>query len=58
MKPAHVEPRPGEVKRLIADTTQARKLLGWQAEYNIGDGLKRFIDWYKNYKSEEWSKPG
>ena len=54
----HVEPRPGEVQRLIADDSRAKKLLGWEPELSLEDGLKKFINWYKNYKSEEWSKPG
>jgi len=57
VKPVFVEPRPGEVQRLIADTSKAKKILGWEAKYTIYDGLKKFIDWYRNYKSEEWTKP-
>jgi len=53
IKPIHVEPRPAEVKRLIADATKARNLLGWQPEYNFRDGLKAFVDWYRNYGFEE-----
>lgn len=58
IKPVHVEPRPGEVKRLVADVSKANELLGWKSKYTIGEGLKKFIDWYKNYKFEEWAKPG
>lgn len=58
IKPVHVEPRPGEVERLIADTTRARNLLKWKPEYALEEGLKRFLDWYKDYKFEEWAKPG
>ena len=57
LEPVFVEPRPGEVQRLIADTTRAQKILGWKAEYTLEEGLKEFISWYKNYKSEEWAKP-
>ena len=58
IKPVHVEPRPGEVKRLIADITRAKKLLGWEPKYTLAESLRRFIDWYKDYKFEEWAKPG
>jgi len=58
IKPIHVEPRPGEVKRLIADTTKAKNLLKWEPKYTLEEGLRRFIDWYKDYKFEEWAKPG
>ena len=57
IKPVHVEPRPGEVKRLVADASKAKELLGWKPKYTIEEGLKKFIDWYKNYKFEEWAKP-
>ena len=58
IKPVHVEPRPGEVQRLIADISQARKLLKWGPKCTLEEGLKKFVDWYRDYKFEEWSKPG
>ncbi len=53
MKPTHVEPRIGEVNRLIADATKAQKLLGWESKYNFEEGLKEFVQWYRNYGLEE-----
>lgn len=58
IKPVHVAPRPGEVGRLVADYSKAKKLFRWKPKYTLDDGLKRFIEWYKNYQSEEWAKPG
>ena len=58
IKPVHIAPRPGEVKRLVADYSKAKELLGWKPEYSLEEGLREFIDWYKNYKFEEWAKPG
>ncbi len=55
--PVHVEARPGEVNRLIADVSKAKEQLGWEPRHSIEDGLKKFVDWYKNYKFEEWAKP-
>jgi len=52
LKPIHVEPRIGEVKRLIADATKAKKILGWSASYDFKKGLKEFFEWYKNYGFE------
>ena len=57
IKPVHVEPRPGEVQRLIADISKAKEILGWEPNYTIEDGLKKFLDWYKSYRYEEWTKP-
>lgn len=53
MKPVYVEPRIGEVKRLIADATKAENLLGWKPKYDLEEGLERFVQWYKNYGFEE-----
>lgn len=57
IKPVHVEPRPGEVKRLVADISKAKNI-GWEPKYAIENGLKSYINWYMNYKFEEWAKPG
>ncbi len=57
IKPVHIAPRPGEVKRLVADYSKAKKLLGWKPRYTLDEGLMEFINWYKNYKFEEWEKP-
>jgi len=57
LKPVHVEQRPGEVNQLIADISKAKKI-GWNPKYSIDEGLIKYIDWYKNYKVEEFSKPG
>jgi UDP-glucose 4-epimerase len=53
IKPAYMEPRIGEVKRLIANVTKAQKLLGWESKYNFEKGLKEFVQWYRNYGLEE-----
>lgn len=56
--PVSVEPRPGEVRRLIADVTRATSLLGWKPAITLEGGLIKFVEWYKNYRFEEWTKPG
>lgn len=53
VKPVHVEPRIGEVKRLIADATRAKQLLGWEPKYSLEEGLKVFVQWYMKYGLEE-----
>ncbi|MFC2001731.1 dTDP-glucose 4,6-dehydratase [Chloroflexota bacterium] len=49
IKPIHIEPRIGEVARLIADATKAKHLLGWETEVIFDEGLAKFIQWYKDY---------
>lgn len=58
VKPVHVEPRIGEVKRLIASATKSKNLLGWEPRYDLKKGLKTFIEWYKSYGTEKGIKLG
>lgn len=53
IKPVHVEPRIGEVKRLIASITRAKNLLGWEPKCLLEEGLEKFVQWYKDYGLEE-----
>jgi len=53
IKPVHVGPRIGEVEKLIADVTKAKKILGWDPKYDLKEGLRTFIQWYKKYGQEE-----
>jgi UDP-glucose 4-epimerase len=43
---AHAQPRPGDVPRLMADGSKARKLLQFQPTVGLRDGLVRIRDWY------------
>jgi len=43
---AHVEPRPGDVLRLLAESSKARSLLQFQPTVSLHDGLTRLRDWY------------
>jgi UDP-glucose 4-epimerase len=54
MQAIHVEPRPVEVQRLIADISKAKKLLKYKPKIEFEKGLALLIDWYRNYKSELW----
>jgi len=53
IKPVHIGPRIGEVKRLIADATRAKNLLGWETKHKLEEGLKTFVHWYQEYGFEE-----
>jgi len=56
IKPVHVEPRIGEVKRLIANASMAKEVVGWEPEYNLERGLEAFVKWYRDYGFEERMK--
>jgi UDP-glucose 4-epimerase len=38
--------RRGEVRRNYADTSKARRMLGWKAEVGLDDGLRRTVEWF------------
>jgi NAD dependent epimerase/dehydratase len=50
-----LRPPDSEVERLIADTTKAKRLLGWEPEVDLDEGLRRTIEWMSgalgSYKS-------
>src|SRR5262245_15202327 len=47
LKPLYVDPRPGDIPVLQAETRLARELLGFSAEMDVQVGLKRYIDWFR-----------
>jgi len=55
LKPIHVAPRPGEVRRLCADIQFARKALDFEPKYSMSEGLEQTIKWYKEGLYEEWT---
>lgn len=58
IQPTHAEPRIGEVKRLIADASRAKALFGWTPGYDLVDGLRAFVSWYREHGFEESIKFG
>jgi UDP-glucose 4-epimerase len=45
--PVFIEPRPGDVRALLADTRLARAMLDFVAEIDLEQGLRRYIDWFR-----------
>ncbi|HNO95094.1 MAG TPA: GDP-mannose 4,6-dehydratase, partial [Anaerolineales bacterium] len=43
-----LRPSGSEVERLWADSTLAQKVLGWQPEIKLEEGLERTIAWLKD----------
>lgn len=44
-----LEYRPTEIWRMYADNTRAKELLGWQPSVSLDEGLKRTVDWFRDY---------
>ena len=38
----------------LADVSKARKLLGWNPEVELDEGLRRTVDWY--LQGRDWLK--
>lgn len=39
--------QPGDVDKTYADITKAKKLIGYEPKITFEEGIKRFINWYK-----------
>lgn len=40
--------QPGDVPQTFADVSKARKLLGYNPQTQIEDGIERFVEWFKS----------
>ncbi|MBI2085066.1 MAG: GDP-mannose 4,6-dehydratase [Candidatus Aenigmarchaeota archaeon] len=47
-KITYANERPGDVRRLCADTSKARKL-GFEPAYSFSTGLEEYLEWLKRY---------
>jgi UDP-glucose 4-epimerase len=41
----------GEVTHYVADVTKARKLLGWEPETPLDDGIPKAVEWFKEWRA-------
>nr|MBA3302082.1 LPS biosynthesis protein WbpP [Thermoleophilaceae bacterium] len=42
----HGPERPGDVRRLLADTTLASERFGYAPSVGIDEGMRRSVEWY------------
>ena len=47
IEPTYVDPRPGDVKHSLADVGRAERELGFRAEVEFGEGLRRTVEAYE-----------
>lgn len=45
----HEPEKLGEQRRSCLNFKKAETILGWEPEYNLDDGLKKTIEWFKKY---------
>jgi UDP-glucose 4-epimerase len=47
-EPEFADARPGELDRSCLDVTRAREELGWSAQVELGEGLRRTMEWARS----------
>lgn len=45
--------RPTEIWRMYAESKRAREILGWKPEVNLEEGLKRTVEWFREYRRDD-----
>lgn len=50
--PAYEGFRRGDVRRSVADISQARRVLGYEPEYSVAEGLGEALEWYAAHAHE------
>ncbi len=48
--------QPGDVPQTFADITKARRLLGYNPQTQIEEGIKKFVEWFREHSSSD--RPG
>jgi nucleoside-diphosphate-sugar epimerase len=51
IRPTYAPPRAGDVKHSSADTSLARKVLGFEPVVSFKDGIAETVEWYKKRQS-------
>ena len=47
LQPIHGPERKGDVKHSLADISKAKKMIGYNAEVSVEQGLKKTYEWYR-----------
>jgi UDP-glucose 4-epimerase len=47
LQPSCMEPRPGDVFKLRADTTLAETTIAFRAEVEFEEGIRRYVSWFR-----------
>ena len=52
IEPRHIEARAGDIRHSAADLSRAKKILGWQPEVSLADGLARTVNFFTSEKED------
>jgi UDP-glucuronate 4-epimerase len=44
--------QPGDVPQTFADITKARRLLGYNPQTQIEEGMHRFVEWFRTQRGD------
>jgi len=47
--PTFKPPRPGDVRRTLADASKAKRLLRWEGRIGFSEGLRRTVEWFRQH---------
>jgi hypothetical protein len=50
--------QPGDVLETSADTKALYDVIGFKPQTSVKDGVKNFVDWYRDFTRSENKKPG
>jgi nucleoside-diphosphate-sugar epimerase len=56
MRPIYASPRQGDIRHSLADIKLAKEKMGYSPRFDIGEGLKRCLPWYRKNFSDERSE--
>lgn len=57
-EPIHTAPRKGDSMRLVADTTRARRLIGYNPTVRLSEGISLYVSWFnKTQKNNSRTTP-
>ncbi len=48
LEPVFRPPRPGDIRRSVADITRARETLGWAPRFSLEEGLRLTYEWLRS----------
>jgi UDP-glucose 4-epimerase len=52
LEPQHLEGRPGDVDRHVADISLARRTLGFSAGVDVAEGVDHYVTWLESQRPD------
>jgi len=53
LEPVYANPRPGDIRHSYADISKARKILGYNPNFQLEKGLTDLVKWYTGHRSKQ-----